>query len=98
MPKIVKVTKQMDGIIDYVNRIYETRYAYKIENDVYLNTSEINNYGILSKRKLDEQIADHRIKSDENKLSLNDFVLWRKTTTGIVWNSEFGDGRPVWHT
>ncbi|MDC4163189.1 cysteine--tRNA ligase [Mycoplasma bradburyae] len=98
MPKIVKVTEQMDGIIDYVKRIYETGYAYKIENDVYLNTSKINNYGILSKRKLDEQIAGHRIKSDENKLSPNDFVLWKKTTTGIVWKSEFGDGRPGWHT
>lgn len=98
LPKIVKVTDVMSGIIKYIEKIYDKQYAYELDGDIYFDTTRIADYGVLSKRKLDEQISGIRVKSNENKTSPNDFVLWKKTVEGIKWNSRFGLGRPGWHT
>ncbi|QZX49518.1 cysteine--tRNA ligase [Mycoplasma sp. E35C] len=98
MPTIIKVTDHIEGIAKYIDQLYMQGYAYKLDNDIYFNTSKIQDYGILSKRKLEEQISGHRVKSNENKTSPNDFVLWKQTNEGIKWNSVFGLGRPGWHT
>lgn len=78
LPKIVKVTDVMNGIIKYIEKIYDKQYAYELDGDIYFDTTRIADYGVLSKRKLDEQISGIRVKSNENKTSPNDFVLWKK--------------------
>jgi cysteinyl-tRNA synthetase len=39
-----------------------------------------------------------RIEEDPEKESPLDFGLWKKTETGIQWDSPWGKGRPGWHT
>ncbi|KEZ23932.1 cysteine--tRNA ligase [Ureaplasma diversum] len=93
-----KVSDHMDQIIDYIDRLIKAGAGYFIEDDVYFDTSKIKNYGHLSKRDLDKDIAGLRIQQVEAKKSDNDFVLWKKTKQGITWNTPWGVGRPGWHS
>lgn len=93
-----KVTETMDEIIDYIKLLMDKGYAYQSGDDVYFRVNKIEDYGKLSKQVLEDLDAGNRIEVDSNKENPYDFVLWKKTTTGITWDSPFGKGRPGWHT
>ena len=55
-------------------------------------------YGALSGRKLDEQLAGARVEVDAHKKNPADFVLWKhRPTDEPGWESPWGRGRPGWH-
>jgi cysteinyl-tRNA synthetase len=55
-------------------------------------------YGALSGRKLDEQLAGARVAVDAHKKNPADFVLWKLSSEHEPgWNSPWGRGRPGWH-
>ena len=57
------------------------------------------NYGKLSKRNRDEQIAGRRVEVAPFKKDPADFVLWKPSTDEQPgWESPWGVGRPGWHT
>jgi cysteinyl-tRNA synthetase len=55
-------------------------------------------YGELSNINIDDLISGARIEENSKKESPLDFVLWKKTTIGINWESRWSRGRPGWHT
>ena len=58
-----------------------------------------SNYGKLSKRNRDEQIAGSRIEVAPYKKDPSDFVLWKPSSNDQPgWESPWGFGRPGWHT
>lgn len=93
-----KVTETMDEIIAFIADLVEKGAAYVIEGDVYFRVNSVDNYGALSKQKIEDLMVGARI--DENSLKENplDFTLWKKTTEGINWDSPWSKGRPGWHT
>ena len=93
-----KVTESMDSIIKFIQLLLDKGYAYKSGTDVYFDTTQIKDYGILSKQNMDSLNNGARIIVSENKRSSNDFVLWKETDKGIKWDAPFGTGRPGWHT
>lgn len=93
-----RVTEYIDEIANYIDELVKKNYAYQVGNDVYFDTSKVDDYGSLSKISLDEQITGTRIKENFNKRNPADFTLWKATTSGITFSSPFGDGRPGWHT
>lgn len=93
-----KVTEYMDDIINFISYLLDKGYAYKKGNDVYFDVKKVENYGILSNQKIENLEYGNRIEIDDNKQNPFDFVLWKKTTEGIKWQSPFGEGRPGWHT
>ena len=42
-------------------------------------------------------LAGARVDIDVDKKNPSDFVLWKKDTEGIKWDSPWGLGRPGWH-
>jgi cysteinyl-tRNA synthetase len=55
-------------------------------------------YGALSGRKLDEQLAGARVAVDAHKKNPADFVLWKQSSENEPgWESPWGRGRPGWH-
>jgi cysteinyl-tRNA synthetase len=55
-------------------------------------------YGALSGRKLDEQLAGARVAVDAHKKNPADFVLWKLSSEHEPgWDSPWGRGRPGWH-
>ena len=91
-------TNYMDQMITFIQNLIDQEYAYVVDGDVYFRVSKLEEYGALSKQKLDQLDTGVRIDVDSKKENPGDFALWKKTEVGIKWDSPFGKGRPGWHT
>ena len=93
-----QVSETIDEIVEMVQGLQESRYAYTMDGDVYFRVRNDDDYGKLSRRKLDEAMAGTRVESDETKEDVNDFALWKSQKPGEpAWPSPWGPGRPGWH-
>lgn len=93
-----RVTEYIPQIIRYIEELIDKGAAYVVEGDVYFRVSSIENYGELSNINVDDLISGARIEENIKKESPLDFVLWKKTATGINWETRWSKGRPGWHT
>ncbi|MEZ4769960.1 MAG: cysteine--tRNA ligase [Caldilineales bacterium] len=93
-----QVSETIDEIVEMVQTLQESRYAYAADGDVYFRVRQDDDYGKLSRRKLDEAMSGTRVESDETKEDVNDFALWKSQKPGEpAWPSPWGAGRPGWH-
>ena len=89
--------------IKLIERIIEKGVAYEINGSVYFDVieySKSNNYGILSKRKLEDLIHNTRsLDGQSDKKNPQDFALWKKAEPKHImkWDSPWGEGFPGWH-
>lgn len=95
MPKVSDFTNE---IIEFINKLVSTNYAYVSGQDVYFQVDKIKSYGVLANKNLDELKPNFRITDNKLKQSPFDFALWKGTKEGLKWQSPFGSGRPGWHT
>ena len=93
-----RVTETMDEIIAFIDELVKTGHAYESNGDVYFSVDSVDTYGEISHQKLDQLEAGARIEENDQKKNPYDFALWKKTDTGIQWDSPWGKGRPGWHT
>jgi cysteinyl-tRNA synthetase len=93
-----KVTESMDGIIAFIADLVERGYAYEIKGDVYFRVSRFEEYGRLSRQRLD-QLEDEEETPNPLKEDPRDFALWKanKPAEDTAWDSPWGRGRPGWH-
>ena len=100
MPDIQpKATEYIPEMIELIEDLISKDFAYEKEGHVLLLVPNYENYGKLSKRNRDEQIAGSRVEIAPFKKDPADFVLWKpsdKSQPG--WDSPWGVGRPGWHT
>jgi cysteinyl-tRNA synthetase len=93
-----KVSTEMENIIEVVAGLIEKGYAYEAKGDVYFRVDKDEDYGKLSRRKLDDMEAGARIDVDNRKQHPMDFALWKAAKEGEPsWESPWGPGRPGWH-
>ena len=89
--------------IEIIQNIIAKGYAYEINGSVYFDVmkyAEVENYGALSGRKIDELISGTRyLDSQDEKLNSLDFALWKKASPLHImrWKSPWGIGFPGWH-
>lgn len=93
-----QVTNNMDRIIAFIEKLIEEDKAYEKNGNVYFRVSQISDYGSISNQDLDALLVGARIERNQEKENPLDFVLWKKTTEGIAWDSPWSKGRPGWHT
>ena len=95
-----RVTNTMDAIINFIDSLVKTGYAYEVGGDVYFKVSKIKEYRQLSGIKIDDLVAGASERVDDNgkKEESTDFALWKKTDEGIQFDSPWSKGRPGWHT
>ncbi|MGH6704796.1 MAG: cysteine--tRNA ligase, partial [Bradyrhizobium sp.] len=71
---------------------------YEAGGEVLFDTASMPDYGALSGRRLDEQLAGARVAVDAHKKNQADFVLWKQSSADEPgWESPWGRGRPGWH-
>lgn len=93
-----RVTTEMPNIITMIEGLVEKNYAYEVEGDVYFRVKQDEDYGKLSRRKIEDMQFGDRIDIDERKESPMDFALWKAAKEGEPsWESPWGLGRPGWH-
>jgi len=91
-------TEHIPDMIKIITTLIEKGYAYELDGDVYFEVSKFSEYGKLSKKNPDEQMAGARVGTDERKKDPRDFALWKKSKPGEpLWPSPWGEGRPGWH-
>jgi cysteinyl-tRNA synthetase len=95
------VLPRADGKADMVTLIKQLiarGNAYEAGGEVLFATGSMPDYGALSGRKLDEQLAGARVTVDAHKKNPADFVLWKLSSENEPgWESPWGRGRPGWH-
>ena len=100
MPEhIVKATDHIPEMIAFVQKLLDNGFAYETSKGIYFDISKLDQYPVLSNRKLDEQIAGARVEVDEEKKNPYDFALWIKAPENHImkWESPWGLCYPGWH-
>ena len=95
------VLPRPDGKTDMetlIKQLIDRGHAYEAAGEVLFDTQSMPDYGALSGRKLDEQLAGARVAVDAHKKNAADFVLWKQSSADEPgWESPWGRGRPGWH-
>jgi len=93
-----RATQHINEIIQLIEKLFQKRYAYAIEGNVYFDVSKFEKYGILSGNKTEALMLGARIEVDAQKKNPADFALWKSWKAGEPgWDSPWGRGRPGWH-
>jgi len=96
---VVKVSDNIDEIINFVQALIEKGYAYPDgQGNVYFKVDKFKNYGKLSNIDVDMNYTAVRKDIIGEKENTLDFALWKSAKPGeIFFESPFGKGRPGWH-
>lgn len=93
-------TAEIPAMIELIQKLVTKGIAYKAEDgSVYYSVAGFPQYGKLSGKKIEGNIAGARVDMDEyEKEEGADFVLWKAAKEGEPsWDSPWGKGRPGWH-
>lgn len=98
----VKATETMSTIIEIINILINSGYAYEKNGNVYFTIQKDTDYGKLSKYSRARMIKLSKERGadpdDPNKKDPLDFILWQRSKKDEpFWESPFGKGRPGWH-
>lgn len=96
--RIIPISTVLPEMIDFIQKLIDQGDAYQNQGNVFFNLEKWSSeYGKLANRSL-ESIAVARVDGEEGKQHPADFALWKKTAVGVKWPTNFGEGRPGWHT
>jgi cysteinyl-tRNA synthetase len=89
--------------IKLIEKLLNKNLAYEVNGSVYFDVvkyNESNDYGILSKRKIEDLIHNTRsLDGQSDKKNPQDFALWKKAEPKHImkWESPWSNGFPGWH-
>ena len=96
---ICPATSIINDIIEFVQGLLDKGYAYETSKGIYFDISKFKNYGELSGKVIEHDIAGARIEVDPEKRNPQDFTVWIKAPKEHImkWESPWGLGYPGWH-
>lgn len=93
-----RATTHIAEMIALIEMLIKRDMAYAADGHVLFNVPAYAEYGRLSGRSRDEQIAGARVEVASYKKDPADFVLWKPSNDDEPgWDSPWGRGRPGWH-
>ena len=95
-----RATEWVAQMVAFITAIIDAGAAYTTPTGVYLRVRDVDGYGDLVHRSLDDlrASAGARVEVDEAKEDPLDFALWKAAKPDEPsWPSPWGSGRPGWH-
>ncbi len=94
-----RATGHIPEQIKLIEILIEKGYAYETNGTVYFDITKFPEYGKLSHRKVEEQVAGVRVEVRTEKKHPADFALWILAPKEHImkWDSPWGVGYPGWH-
>ena len=93
-----RATEHINEMIHLIETLIKNNSAYVKDYHVLFDVLSYPQYGQLSGRIKEEQVAGSRIEVASYKKNPGDFVLWKPSTENQPgWESPWGRGRPGWH-
>jgi cysteinyl-tRNA synthetase len=93
-----RATEHLPEMVALIEKLIERGHAYAADGHVLFSVPSMPEYGRLSGRNREEQIAGARVDVAPYKRDPADFVLWKPSTDDQPgWESPWGYGRPGWH-
>ena len=92
-----RATEYVEEMIEFVQALIDQDLAYEMNGNIFFDIEAYPKYGKFVN-------INDELETEDNELlkrNRNDFTLWKakKDSDGeIFWNSEWGKGRPGWHT
>jgi cysteinyl-tRNA synthetase len=97
-------TEHIQEMVALIEILLEKGFAYETSTAIYFDVLKDEQYGKLSRQKIEEKIVAARdeVVDDKEKHHPADFVLWFKRVGRfehhtMYWPSPWGDGFPGWH-
>ena len=100
---IVPATSMIGEYINMIEILLNKGYAYKSGDNIYFDTSKLEDYYVLTNHSSDSLLEGVRddVEIDNNKRNKTDFVLWftksKFEDQQLKWESPWGLGYPGWH-
>ena len=93
-----RATDNIEEMQRLIATLIERGHAYEAGGEVLFAVDSMPDYGQLSGRNLEDNLAGARVAVDEHKRNPADFVLWKQSSADEPgWDSPWGRGRPGWH-
>ncbi|NPE27000.1 cysteine--tRNA ligase [Methanococcoides sp. SA1] len=93
-------TEHIEEMIEMVKVLDEKGFVYTTEDGVYFDTSKFEDYGKLSRKKIEDLEGGKRVDMGGKK-NKTDFALWKfskpEDKRQQEWESPWGVGFPGWH-
>ncbi|HVX72185.1 MAG TPA: cysteine--tRNA ligase [Devosia sp.] len=96
-PRATENIAEMQALI---GKLLANAHAYEAAEvgEVLFDVQSMPEYGALSGRDLEHNLAGARVEVDAHKRNPADFVLWKRSSASEPgWDSPWGRGRPGWH-
>lgn len=106
---VLRVTEHMPEILQFIETIINSGYAYVVDDGVYFNVSKwethADNYDCFAMRGCSQDEESPVVLNSESNVSKRspmDFALWKVTgskddSSLPMWHSPWGYGRPGWY-
>jgi cysteinyl-tRNA synthetase len=93
-----RATDNIEGMLTLITSLLANGHAYEAGGEVLFDVESMPDYGRLSGRNLEENLAGARVAVEAHKKNPADFVLWKLSSPEEPgWDSPWGRGRPGWH-
>ena len=93
-----RATENIDEMQRLIAALIQRGHAYQAAGEVLFAVDSMPDYGQLSGRNLEDNLAGARIAVETHKRNPADFVLWKQSSDNEPgWDSPWGRGRPGWH-
>ena len=94
-----RATGHLIEMIESIQTLIKKGYAYEVKGNVFFDITKLDDYGKLSKIKLDDMLEGSRFEVHPDKRNPRDFALWKRAepNTVLKWWSPWSTGFPGWH-
>jgi cysteinyl-tRNA synthetase len=93
-----RATENIAEMQKLIGSLQQKGHAYEAAGEVLFAVDSMPDYGLLSGRNLEDNLAGARVEVEAHKRNPADFVLWKLSDENEPgWDSPWGRGRPGWH-